>query len=119
MFEAILTITLDLATRLRELGIIPKGIKRATAFCDEKGNVKDNMINFNHMVTRIDMKDGVSYILDMTGAQYGWPEPILNFTDFNENRVKSYDNPGADGQDFGVARSMLSSMNDYFQAGRT
>ena len=34
------------------------------------------------------MKDGNSYVLDMTGAQYGWHEPVMPWQLYNTSRVR-------------------------------
>ena len=44
-----------------------------------------------HEIIRLDMKNGESYVLDLTGAQYGFPETIVPYAAYMVTRVKSVD----------------------------
>ena len=44
-----------------------------------------------HEIVRLDMKNGESYVLDLSGAQYGFPETIVPYAEYMKTRVKSVD----------------------------
>lgn len=44
--------------------------------------------DYKHTIIRVTMKDGGTFALDMTGAQYGWSEPVTPWQLYSTSRVR-------------------------------
>jgi hypothetical protein len=53
---------------------------------------------------------GEQYVLDLSGAQYGWYEPVTTWEAFVTSRVRSFVHPGI--QSFGTYRKEFLAMSN-------
>ena len=56
--------------------------------------------DYAHSIIRVTMKTGEKYVIDLTGAQYGWYETIIPWHTYEKNRVQ----PIREVQRFGYTR---------------
>lgn len=68
---------------------------------DNQGGEHDEYVEYEHEIFQVSMKDGLSYALDFTGAQYGYFEPLINWDDYCKERVKEPVSTNGSGQYFG------------------
>ena len=47
--------------------------------------------DYTHTILRVTTKNGETYALDMTGAQYGWCEPVISWPLYNASRVRKFE----------------------------
>jgi hypothetical protein len=64
--------------------------------------------DFDHQVLKLTMNGtGEQYVLDLSGAQYGWYEPIIAWGEFVQSRARAMVQPGT--QSFGTRREKFLS----------
>lgn len=87
---------------------IPQNIKRPIVSMNDANNekLKEGQTTFPHIALRLNMKDWTGFALDLSGAQYGWFEPVVNFTDYMNDRIR-LDSFGA--ARFGTLRERITS----------
>ena len=80
--------------------------------------------DYKHTILRVTMKNREKYVLDMTGAQYGWYEAVTPWPVYNASRVRSFTEvlPFGSARDFLKARAVkcggqwqwIRSIKDQF-----
>ena len=66
------------------------------------------MEDFDHQILKITMNGtGEEYVLDLSGAQYGWHDPIIAWGEFVQPRLRAMCHPGI--QSFGTRREKFLS----------
>ena len=53
-----------------------------------EGFPRNDGTDYFHAVLRVTMMDGQKYVLDMSGAQYGWQEPVMSWELYSTSRVR-------------------------------
>ncbi|KAF2094520.1 hypothetical protein NA57DRAFT_60557 [Rhizodiscina lignyota] len=71
---------------IREISGQVRNVKRPIAIIDDQ-NRKTNNAYIDHHVLKVSMKSGSIFAVDITGAQYGWPEPAVEWTQFKRSRL--------------------------------
>lgn len=72
------------------MGFIPKNIKRHIISMDNasNGELQNGQRDRAHFIIRLNMKDWTGFALDLTGAQYGWLEPVVNLKDYMDEKME-------------------------------
>ena len=75
--------------------------------------------DYNHTILRVTMKNGETYVLDMTGAQYGWYEAVTSWPVYNASRVRACREvlPFGGTRDFCKARAVKSGGQRQWMRG--
>jgi hypothetical protein len=64
--------------------------------------------DFDHQILKITMNStGEEYVLDLSGSQYGWHDPIIAWGEFVQSRLRAMCHPGI--QSFGTRREKFLS----------
>lgn len=84
-----------------------KATKRGLMTIDKHGNKQIAEENLEHSILQIVMKDGTSYAIDPTCAQYGYYEPVVNCGTYVNTRVDSYAHVDGSGTNFGRVKTLL------------
>lgn len=75
-----------LYSTIQEILFLPKNIKCKVAYRDEFGK-RDNSTMMGHEVLRLSRKKGPAYVLDISGAQFGYHETIMPWEQYQKERV--------------------------------
>jgi hypothetical protein len=73
-----------------EITFNPKNSKRETIAINSSGEEGCHTRDCLHTCLRVTLNSGELYALDMTGAQFGYFEPVTPWKEFYENRVRSF-----------------------------
>jgi hypothetical protein len=85
--QQMLTLLTDISSDITEFSIKVKNSKRELILVD---NGKESHINCTHKLFRVTLKDsGEVYALDLSGAQYGYYDPVTPFETYLEDRARA------------------------------
>ncbi len=88
ILQPILTFLTDISSEITEFAIKCKNSKRELVPVDVNG--KENPIYFTHRFFRVTLKhSGDVYALDLSGAQYGYYDPVAPFETYLKNRARA------------------------------
>lgn len=97
----------DVAAEVFEYQVKVKGTRRGVMTVDKHGVKQKVEVTFDHNIIKVVLKDKTSYALDLTGAQYGYFEPVTNWVDYYETRVKEIVTVSGSGTNFGRVKALL------------
>jgi hypothetical protein len=79
----------DLVSEITEVEVIPKNHKREVIAIDDDCATGQGV--GSHSIIKLTLKyGGESYALDLTGAQYGYYDPVTTWPDYLNTRVLSF-----------------------------
>jgi hypothetical protein len=86
--QEMLTLLTDISSDITEFSIKFKNSKRELIPVDVNG--KESIIDFTHRLFRVILKySGEVYALDLSGAQYGYYDPVAPFETYLEDRARA------------------------------
>ena len=71
-------------------------------------NGDEDLNDYQHEVLRVTLKNGSVYVLDLTGAQYGYHEPVMTLEAYKESRAE--DVMWYKAQPFGYHRNFIKGQ---------
>jgi hypothetical protein len=75
----------DVCTEVEEIVHTPKNTRLRIMQAFNNGHV--DATEYSHTVVRATLKSGEQYVLDMTGAQYRWPETVAPWDYYRDIRI--------------------------------
>ena len=54
-----------------------------------EGTIRIDATDYAHTIVRVTMKNGEKYALDISGAQYGWREPVMPWELYTSRRTRA------------------------------
>jgi hypothetical protein len=86
--QQMLTLLIDISGDIAEFSIKVKNSKRGMIKVDVNG--KESNIDCTHKLFRVTLKySGEVYALDLSGAQYGYYDPVTTFETYLEDRARA------------------------------
>ena len=86
--QQMITLLTDISSDITEFSIKVKNSKRELILIDVNGN--ENNIDYTHKLFRNTLKySGEVYALDLSGAQYGYYDPVTPFETYLEDRSRA------------------------------